>query len=83
MLRGTKINWAIRNCLAGIYGQEAILARIEEFLDTQRAQGEFSEPEILMIESGVRHILYGMVYPNDATRKQTTVDPRTSKVAGV
>ena len=84
-MREQKINSAIRDCLSGIYGREAILARMEEFLDNRRAKGELSEPELKAVETAVRHILYGivdsMIYAGDATR-HAAPDPQTIKVAG-
>lgn len=86
MLGETKINSAIRDCIAGIYGREAILARIEGFLDAVRENGQLNEAEIRAVEIAVRHILYGMVdtvtCEGDATREPIPIDPRTSKLAG-
>lgn len=75
MVREEKINTAIHNCLAGVYGREAILARLEEFLDTIRAKGELREAELHAVETRVRHILCGIVDGAEA-------DLRASKLAG-
>ena len=53
-MRASKINEAVRNCLADIYGRAAILARIEESLDNLRAKAEFSQRELREVETAVR-----------------------------
>lgn len=86
MLRPRIVNSVVQDCLTRVYGREAILARIEEFLENLRANGACSEVELKAVDAGVRHILYGIVDSsvglNDAMMRGP-IDSETSKVTRV
>jgi len=50
LVSAEKINGAIHECLASVYGKDAILARIEAFLDSLREHDEWSESELHVVE---------------------------------
>lgn len=56
-----KINCAIRACIRQCFGSNAILASVADFLDDLRQQPGWTEAEILVVETGVRRMLIGLV----------------------